>query len=124
MGERADRELLLRALSIIDRLDAGWQPGEAELEEARYVQSWAILPREERAPFSMIGIAWSLPVRIDLIAAPLIALDRDQRWARLWDEWVAIGEPDAAGPAIDANEIRAASVAWLSATLRQLPLHA
>lgn len=125
MGEPADRELLLGALSIIDWLDAGWRPGDAELEEARYVECWAILPREnDGMPFHMIGIAWSLPVRIDLIAAPVIALDWGGRWARLWDEWVAIGAPDVGDPAIDADAIRSASVAWLTTALRQLPLHA
>ena len=124
MFEADDRESLLGALSIIDWLDAGWRPGDAELEEARYVESWAILPRDDGMPFRMIGLAWSLPVRIELIAAPVIALDQAARWARLWDEWVAIGDPSARDPAIDADAIRSASVAWLSAAVRQLPLHA
>jgi hypothetical protein len=124
MHETIDRESLLGALSIIDWLDAGWRPGDVELEEARYVGGWAIFPREEGALFRMVGLAWSLPVKVELIAAPLIALDDAGRWARLWDEWVAIGDPYVGGPEIDADAVRAASVAWLAAELRQQPLHA
>lgn len=113
-----DRDSLLGVLSIVERLDAGWRPGDAELEGARYVERWTILPRREDGNlFRLIGIAWSPPVRIELIAAPVIALDRNGRWARLRDEWVTTGAPDGAIPAIDPDVIRAASGEWLSTAL-------
>lgn len=124
MAEVADREMLLEALSIIDSLDAGWQPGDLELGEARYVDNWTIFPQEEGLPFRLIGLAWSLPIQINMISAPMIAVDRAWRWARIWDEWVAIGQPHASKPAISPDDVRRASVTWLSAALRRRPLHA
>lgn len=121
MRETVDRETLLRNSSVIDRLDAGWQPGDLELETARYVQDWIILPSKVGVPYRLRGIAWSLPVNCTLIDAGIVALDQSARWARLWDEWVVIDDPIENRPIVDVDELRRISAAWLLSEIQRLP---
>ena len=121
MRETVDRESLLLNASIIDRLDTGWQPGDRELETARFVQDWVILPSEMGIPYRLRGIAWSLPVSCTLIDAGLVALDRRARWARLCSEWVVIDDPIESGVAVEPGEIHRASEAWLLREIERLP---
>jgi len=121
MRETVDRESLLLNASIIDRLDTGWQPGDPELETARFVQDWVILPSETGIPYRLRGIAWSLPVACTLIDAGLVALDRTARWARLWGEWVVIDDPIESSAAVEPEEVHRASGAWLLSEIQRLP---
>lgn len=121
MYENLDRETLLGALSIVDLLETGWQPGDRELETARYVQDWVILPSNDGLPYRMRGVMWSLPVKCTFMEAGVIALDRTSRWARFWDEWVVIGNPIDERFAVDGDKLRRASAAWLMKEMRNLP---
>ena len=115
-----DRDSLLRVSTIVDLLDIGWRPGNAELDTARYVEKWGILPSRGAAPFRMMGIVRSLPVRRTVFIAPVFAIDRTANWARIWDEWVIIGDSLDDSPAFDAAEIRDATSVWLHGELRRL----
>ena len=120
MRESVDRESLFWNSSIIDRLDAGWQPGDDELQTARYVQDWIILPSTHGIPFRLRGIAWSLPLSCTLIDAGIVVLDRTARWARLWNEWVVIDDPNDRLP-VDADEIHRTTAVWLLSEIQRLP---
>lgn len=124
MGGIVDRDSLLRASAILDLLEIGWQPGKAELDAARYVQKWTIRQSDDGLPFQMIGIAWSLPVRCAVVADAVLALDRAAHWARLWNEWVVIGDPLKGSLPLDTDIIRTASAAWLIKELSSYPVSA
>ncbi len=115
-----DRDSLLRVSTIVDLLDIGWRPGNAELDTARYVEKWGILPSRGAAPFRMMGIIRSLPVRRTVFIAPVFAINRTANWARIWDEWVIIGDSLDDSPAFDAAEIRDTTSAWLHGELHRL----
>jgi hypothetical protein len=115
-----DRDSLLRVSAIVDLLDIGWRPGNAELETARYVEKWGILPSAGAGPFHIMGFARSLPVRCRIFIAPIFAIDRTANWARIWDEWVIIGDSLDGSPGLDAAELRVVTAAWLQGKLRRL----
>jgi hypothetical protein len=120
MSEAIDRDSLLRVSTIVDLLDIGWRPGNAELDTARYVEKWGILPSRGAALFRMMGIVRSLPARRTIFIAPVFAIDRTANWARIWDEWIVIGDSLDDSPAFDAIEIRDATAAWLHVELGRL----
>lgn len=115
-----DRSSLARASSILDMLAIGWRPGEAELN-APYVEQWAIMPRSNGLPYNMIGITWSLPVKQTVMVAAVLAIDRAAHWARVWDEWIVIGDPLGGTPAVEDGEISRAGAAWLLSEVQRLP---
>lgn len=116
-----DRRPLENALALVDLLDSGWQPGDAELEAASYLETWAVVPSYEGAPFHIIGIAWSLPVKRGFINAPVLGFDSVRRWARTWDVWVVLGNRIQEWPDFDPAGVQRASAAWLLEELRLLP---
>lgn len=115
-----DRSSLARASSILDMLAIGWRPGEAELDAAPYVEQWAIMPRSNGLPYNMIGIAWSLPVKRTVMVAAVLAIDQAAHWARVWDEWIVIGDPLGGTPAVEDDEISRVGAAWLLSEMQQL----
>jgi hypothetical protein len=117
MSESIHRDSLLRVSAIVDLLDAGWRPGNGELGTARSVEKWGILPSNDGAPFRIIGFARSLPVRCRIFIEPVFAIDRSEKWARILDEWIVIGDPLAGSPDFDPAEIRDAAMAWLHGKL-------
>ena len=119
MDSALNRDSLLRATSSLELLGNGWRPGDAELECARFVEKWIILRPNQGMPYFMMGIAWSLPVKREVIFAAVLALDQSAGWARLWNEWVVIGETMDGAPAIDADAIQCAGSAWLNSAIRQ-----
>lgn len=117
MPESIHRDSLLRVSAIVDLLDAGWRPGNGELDYARYVEKWGILPSNDGAPFRIMGFARSMPVRSRILIAPVFAIDRSENWARILDEWIIIGDSLAGSPDFDPAEIRDAAMAWLHGKL-------
>lgn len=115
-----DRSSLARACSILDMLAIGWRPGEAELDAAPYVEQWAIMPRSNGLPYNMIGIAWSLPVKRTVMVAAVLAIDHAAHWARVWDEWIVIGDPLGGSPTVEDDEISRAGAAWLLSEMQHL----
>ena len=109
----SNKESLLRASSIFDLLAIGWSPGEAELDTARYIEHWAILPGPANRPYQIVGIAWSRPVRRSMIIASVIAIDPKAHWARIWDEWIILDDGLVGAPAFDPTEVARAGAAWL-----------
>jgi hypothetical protein len=122
MGETLDRDSLLRASSIVDRLAVGWRPGDAELENARFVDDWTIFPSGEGMPFRLMGLAWSLPVKCTMIVASVIAINPTEGWARIWDEWVVIGDPIDEFHSTNCDTIQRAGASWLLTQLRRRPI--
>ncbi len=111
---------LLRAMAIIDLLEAGWRPGEKELADARCVAKWGLLPCAKRRPYRIMGLVWSLSEQSTPFVAPIIAIDQEARWARIWDEWIVIGDPLSGTPPFNAAEIQRTGAAWLTDEMRRL----
>lgn len=111
-------------VAVFDLLDSGWRPGDSELECARFIENWTLLPAKNDAPFRMIGSSWTLPLSQTLVVDSVFAVDRDAHWARTLNEWVAIGEPATNSAAFDAKDIRRRGLAWLWAELKRLPASA
>ena len=117
------QDSLLRASAILDLLAIGWRPGDAELDSARYIERWAILPGAPDKPYQLIGVAWSLPIRRSFIVTSVLAIDPIARWARIWDEWAVIDDGLWGLRSINPMEVQRVGAAWLVAELRQLSLH-
>lgn len=124
MNENWDRTSLRGMLAVFEKLDSGWQPGEAELDCARTVENWTILPSKDRTPFRLIGNSWTLPISHTLIVVSVFALDRSAHWARTLDEWVVIGDPADSSARFDAMEIQRTGANWLWTELQRLPASA
>ncbi len=120
MASAIDRERLLEVAAIVDLLEAGWRPGNAELASARHVERWGFLPSHDGAPFRIIGFARSLPVRCRIFTAPIFAIDGAANWALTLDGWIVIGDALEDSPAVDTAAIRHATMAWLQRELRCL----
>lgn len=118
-----DQDSLLRASAILDLLAIGWRPGDAELDCARYIERWAVLPGASDKPYQIIGVAWSLPIRRHFINTSVLAIDPIAHWARIWDEWAVIDDGLWGLPPINPIEIQRVGAAWLVAELRQLYLY-
>ena len=114
-----ERALLVRAISILDLLAVGWRPGYDELDAARHIEQWTLLPRGEGRPYYLIGVAWSLPVKRQVTVSAVLAIDRVAHWARVWDEWIAIGDQIDGALSFDTGEVQRAGYEWLLAELRR-----
>lgn len=114
-----ERASLVRATSILDLLAAGWRPGYDELDAVPHVEQWTLLPRGEGRPHYLIGIAWSLPVKRQVMISAVLAIDRVAHWARVWDEWIAIGDQIDGALPFDAGEVQRAGYEWLLTELRR-----
>lgn len=90
MTPSLDRERLLHAASILDMLSIGWEPGPAELDTARKTECQEILQDSAEHPYRFVGALYPLQIDSLVIVAPVIAIDPQTRWARIWDEWVVI----------------------------------
>lgn len=124
MVESLDRDSLLRAMSVVDMLEVGWRPGQTELADARHVVEWAILPSERGLPYRIIGLARDHLFHHTTFIASVIAIDLAARWARIWDEWVILGDQISGSPCFDQTEIRRTGAAWLLDELRRLTVSA
>lgn len=113
----------MRAASTLDLLAIGWQPGRAELFEARYLEHWLVMPGSAGRPYQIIGAIWSLPARRTAIIASVLAIDPEAHWARISDEWVVLGDGFSSAPAFDPVDIQRAGAAWLLNELQALPVH-
>ncbi len=122
MIESLNRVSLLGAMSVIDLLEIGWRPGETELANARHVMEWAILPSEGKVPYRIMGLAHGPGFKNTTFVAAVIAIDFNERWAWIWDEWVVIGNQIQGSPCFDPIEIRRTGAAWLLDELRRLPV--
>lgn len=123
-----DRESLFQAVSILNRLAVGWRPGKAELFDARYLEHWAIMPGSEGQPYQIIGMIWSFPVRRTIASrtiaiGPVLAIDHKAHWARVWGEWMSIGDSVAGAPDFDPADVAQVGAAWLLSELQALPIH-
>jgi hypothetical protein len=114
-----ERASLVRATSILDLLAAGWRPGYGELDAAAYIERWTLLPRGEGRPYYLIGVAWLLPVKRQVIISAVLAIDRAAHWARVWDEWIVIGDQIDGALPFDADEVQRAGYEWLLTELRR-----
>lgn len=119
MATAIDRQSILGAASILDSLDIGWRPGKAELDDARYLDNWALIPPAETGIFRLIGRVWSLPVQSENILAAVLAIDPSATWVRTWNEWLVIGDALHGVPSYGAGEVQAAANRWLKAELRR-----
>lgn len=119
MNQSLDRETLLRASSILDMLAIGWEPGPAELGAARKAECWAIRQDTPDHPYQLIGALQPDGVAFN---APIVAIDPQMSWARIWDAWVVI-EPERMRertPGFAPAQITQAGAAWILAQLRAL----
>lgn len=124
MIERLNRDSLLRAMSVVDMLEVGWRPGQTELADARHVVEWAILKSERGVPYRIMGLARGHRFHPTTFIATVIAIDLDAHWARIWDEWVIIGDQIPSSPSFDPTEIRRTGAAWLLDELQRLTVSA
>lgn len=118
-----DREALLRAASTLDLLAIGWQPGKAELLEARYLEHWLVMPGPAGYPYQIIGAICLPPMHRAAIVASVLAIDPAAHWACIWDEWVVIDDGFSSEPAFDPADVQRAGAAWLLRELQALPVH-
>jgi hypothetical protein len=114
-----ERASLIRATSILDLLAAGWWPGHDELDAARHVEQWTLLPRGQGRPYYLMGIMWSLPVKRHVAVSAVLAIDGAAHWARVWDEWIAIGDQIDGALPFDTREVQRAGYGWLLTELRR-----
>ena len=99
--DRARREHLAQAESVLDRLREGWAPGREVLARAPVLASWSIERRGDGV--CLIGevdghplIEWSRRIR----TSALIAMDaRRLHWARTVSRFYRLGCPRDSGPA-------------------------
>lgn len=120
MTPTLDREALLRAASILDMLAIGWEPGPAELDTARKTECRAILQDSPERPYRFVGALYPLQIDHPVIVAPVIAIDPQTRWARIWDEWVVIERMHERARWFAPAQITQAGAAWILAQLRAL----
>lgn len=114
-----ERASLVRATSILDLLTAGWRPGYDELDAAPYVERWTLLPQGEGRPYYLIGVAWSLPMKRQVTISAVLAIDRAAHWARVWDEWIVVGDQIDGALPFDTGEVQRAGYEWLLTELRR-----
>lgn len=118
-----DRESLLPAARIIERLREGWCPSDREMFDAPFVDNWH-LDRQplsdgfylSSGPYVLTAVVYRLPLRAEVVAKPIVALDPDARWVRLLDEWGALGEARP-GVFVDPTEVMARAAAWIERQL-------
>ena len=120
MAPSLDRERILRASSILDMLAIGWQPGRAELDTARKTECRAILQDSPERPYRFVGTLYPLQIDHPVIVAPVIAIDPQTRWARIWDEWVVIERMRERARWFAPAQVTRAGAAWILAQLRAL----
>ena len=109
----AEGRKLAFAILILGRLREGRRPPPRALEQAAFVEQWAITPHEDI--FVLTGISWRLPLRRSLFVAPLLAIDPSAGWARTVDEWIALGDQQVAceGDDVTPDEVIRRAVVWL-----------
>lgn len=102
-------------------LAIGWEPGPAELDTARKTECWAILQDSAVHPYRFVGALYPLQIDHLVIVAPVIAIDQQTRWARIWDDWVVIERMRERwfAPA----QVTQAGAGWILAQLRALSTH-
>jgi hypothetical protein len=98
---------------IVHRLRAGTQPSHRALEQAAFVEQWAIVPDGEI--FELTGVAWRLPLCKAAFAAPLLAINPTAGWARTVEEWLVIEHPRSAGAAelVYPDEVARRAEIWV-----------
>ena len=114
-----DRPSLLRASAIIDMLELGWIPGDAELTGARQLTEWVILPSGGSLPYRIMGIVRDR-TKNPVFIATAIAIGPDLRWACIWDEWIVLGNRAAESAKIEAEEVRRMGAIWLLEELKRV----
>jgi hypothetical protein len=99
------------AALIVDRLRDGKQPSPHALEQARFIEQWAIVPGGEI--FELTGLAWRLPLCQSAFAAPLLAINPAVGWARTVHEWVVIGDPRLTSCTIEPDQVVRRAESWI-----------
>lgn len=118
-----DREALLRAASILDMLAVGWTPGKAELDGARRVERWTVMPGPSGCPYQLVGAVRPQLTHQGALVTSLIAIEPKAHWARIWDEWVVIDTGLTHGAGFEPAEVRRVAGAWLLRELEALSVH-
>jgi hypothetical protein len=104
------------ALRILERLRGGWRPDSCRLADARRMQRWCVVRRNDTA-CQFIGFAADSRGITSTIVATLLAIDPAAGWALLFpDRWIRLGAPSSAQPPVDPSDIMRRAEAWLRHT--------
>jgi hypothetical protein len=92
-GERwsKSRADLLFASEVLRCLRGGSRPSMRVLEGSGFVEHWMIVANDDVC--LLTGTVWRLPFSRNMLATPLLAIDPDAGWARVFGEWLTIGAP-------------------------------
>ncbi len=111
-------ESLRRILADLCLLDSGWRPGKAELEGARSILHFTIMPPKNGAPLNMIALCSILHENQQMMVTSIF--DLGEGWARTFDEWAMVGNPPRTSSVLDPNAIRLRGRTWLQAELQRV----
>jgi hypothetical protein len=100
------------ARDLIDRLGAGRGPTGRELADAMCIEEWRVAPGKP-APYLLEG-----KVAGRSISEIVIALDPAVGWARAFDRWFVLGEPNPEAAAlVSPEEVMRAAATWIDRQL-------
>ena len=108
-------ETLRRAARILEGLSAGGGPDARSLADAPLAEAWSTIPGED---IFRIGAVPQTPARGRPRIVPLLAIDREEKWALVLAgdriDWWVLGDPmpGTSAPGNDAEVIRRAA-AWV-----------
>jgi hypothetical protein len=101
------------ARELLDRLRAGRGPTGRELADAMCIEEWHVVPGGETAPYLLEG-----KVAGRSTSEVVIALDPAVGWARTFDRWFVLGEPDPnSKPLVSPDGVMQATAAWIDRQL-------
>jgi hypothetical protein len=100
------------ARDLLGRLRAGRGPTGRELADAMCIEEWRVVPGKT-APYLLDG-----KVAGRSISEVVIALDPLVGWARAFDRWFVLGEPNPeAASLVSPEEVMRATAAWIDRQL-------
>jgi hypothetical protein len=111
---RAD---LLFAAEALRALRDGFTPSPRALEWSGFVEHWMVVIQDDVC--LLTGTVWRLPLQLNVLATPLLAIDPSAGWALALGEWLTIGTPrlDLAAAGIHPEGVADRAARWLQRKL-------
>ena len=111
---RAD---LLFASEVLRSLRDGFTPSPRALEWSGFVERWMVVIQDDVC--LLTGTVWRIPLSLNVLATPLLAIDPAAGWALTVGEWLTIGTPrlDLAAAGIHPEAVADRAAGWLERKL-------
>jgi hypothetical protein len=108
---------LLFASEVLRSLREGFTPSPRALEWSGFVEHWTVVIQDD--VFLLTGMIWRLPLSLNVLATPLLAIDQVEGWALVVGEWLTIGSPllDLAAAGVHPEAVADRATRWLGRKL-------